>query len=266
MSEIGNIDGGSVERPLTARSVVASTLLGTTPPTLPGWLLVRAGTLFGIAEGTVRTALSRMVAAGELTTADGHYALAGALVARQARQAESRQAEVRPWDGGWTMAVVRAEPRTTGQRTDLRAAASALRLAELREGLWLRPDNLDPDRLPEQAGVLAEQCVRFEARPDVPSAGTLAASLWDLDRWAVRADALRARLAALVPALEAGDTAGLAPGFVLSASVLRLTQADPLLPPDLLPPDWPGAGLRADYERYDRAYQALLRAWFRQQS
>ena len=96
------------ERPLTARSVIASTLLGTTPPRLPGRLLVRAGALFGLAEGTVRTALSRMVAAGELTADDGTYALAGPLLARQARQDESRRAVVaaETWDGGWTMAVV----------------------------------------------------------------------------------------------------------------------------------------------------------------
>jgi len=258
-------DTGNNERPLTARSVVASTLLGTTPPTLPGWLLVRAGALFAITEGTVRTALSRMVAAGELTTTGGDYTLAGGLVARQARQAESRQAEVRPWHGAWTMAVVRAEPRTSLARADLRVAATALRLAELREGVWVRPDNLDPARLPQYAAVLDAQCTRFGSHPVAPSAPALAAALWGLGEWAEHAHTLRARLGDLVPALEAGDTAALAPGFVLSASVLRLTQADPLLPPDLVPPAWPGAALRADYDRYDRAYQSLLRAWFRAQ-
>ena len=54
------------------------------------------------------------------------------------------------------------------------------------------------------------------------------------------------------------------PGFVLSASVLRLTQADPLLPTELLPAAWPGAALRAEYDRYDAAYQSLLRTWFRE--
>ena len=44
------------EPPLTTRSVLASTLLGTRPPRLPVGRLVRAGALFGIAEGTVRTA------------------------------------------------------------------------------------------------------------------------------------------------------------------------------------------------------------------
>ncbi len=79
------------ERPLTARSLIASTLLGTHPPVLPGRLLVRLGELFGIAEGTTRVALSRMVAAGELETEDGRYRLVGAaLLARQAAQERGR--------------------------------------------------------------------------------------------------------------------------------------------------------------------------------
>lgn len=259
----------SDERPLTARSVIASTLLGTTPPRLPGRLLVRAGALFGLAEGTVRTALSRMVAAGELTAEDGTYALAGSLLARQARQDESRRAVVaaEPWDGTWAVAVVHGERRSAPQRVELRAAATALRLAELREGVWLRPDNLHPGRLPASAAVVDAQCARFGgARPHHPDPdAALAGRLWDLGGWAARADGLRARMDGIVAALEGGDTEALAPGFVLSASVLRLTQADPLLPADLLPAGWPGGALRSEYDRYDAAYQYLLGAWFRAQ-
>ena len=51
--------------PLTARSVLASVLLGTDPPWLPTPLLVRTTALFGISEGSTRTALSRLVAAGD---------------------------------------------------------------------------------------------------------------------------------------------------------------------------------------------------------
>lgn len=66
---------------------------------------------------------------------------------------------------------------------------------------------------------------------------------------------------ALAP-LEAGDPGALADGFVTSAAVLRSLQADPLLPRDLLPTDWPGDALRGDYDRYDAAYRSVLRAWF----
>ena len=61
-------------RPLTARSVVLSTLLGVHPPRLAARHLVRVGDLFGIAEGTIRVALSRMVTSGDLVQTDGAYA------------------------------------------------------------------------------------------------------------------------------------------------------------------------------------------------
>lgn len=254
------------ERPLTARSVIASTLLGTTPPRLPGRLLVRAGALFGLAEGTVRTALSRMVAAGELTADDGTYTLAGPLLARQARQDESRRAVVAAerWDGTWALAVVHGEPRPAPQRMELRVAATALRLAELREGVWLRPDNLDPHRLPDARAVVEAQCETFTASPDGDPVA-LAAGLWDLAGWSARADALRAEVAGHLPAVAAGDTAELAAGFVLDAAVLRHLLADPLLPPALLPDAWPGADLRREFDAYDRAYKAIWRTWFRAQ-
>ena len=54
-------------KPLTARSVLASTLLGVTPPRLSTRVLVRSGELFGVGESATRTALSRMVAAGWVT-------------------------------------------------------------------------------------------------------------------------------------------------------------------------------------------------------
>jgi phenylacetic acid degradation operon negative regulatory protein len=57
--------------------------------------------------------------------------------------------------------------------------------------------------------------------------------------------------------------ADLAPGFELSASVLRHLQADPLLPDELLPAGWPGAGLREQYDGWDAGYRSVLEKWSR---
>src|SRR4051812_37910406 len=92
--------------PLTARSVLASVLLGTEPSWLPTPRLVRTAELFGISEGTARTALSRMSAAGEVEGLEGGYRLVGRLAERGERQAASRAASTRPWDGTWELAVV----------------------------------------------------------------------------------------------------------------------------------------------------------------
>jgi phenylacetic acid degradation operon negative regulatory protein len=260
------LDGASDERPLTARSVIASTLLGMRPPRLPTAILVRSCGLFGITEGTTRVAISRMVAAGELHADDGGYRLTGALLDRQDRQDESRHGPAGRWDGQWNMAVVVADRRSAPVRAELRDAAGQLRLAPLREGVWLRPDNLAPDRLPSARAVVDRQCHVFSCRTvDTDEPATLAASLWDLDAWSLRAVALTRRIGELVEALESGDLDSLAPGFLASAAVLRHLQADPLLPAELVPPDWPGDALRADYDRYDIAFRQVWRAWYKAQ-
>jgi phenylacetic acid degradation operon negative regulatory protein len=248
--------------PLTARSVLASVLLGSDPPWLPTPLLVRTTALFGISEGSTRTALSRLVAAGDARAADGGYGLAGRLVARQQRQTASRLAATRPWDGTWELATVEGDARrAAADRAALRDALRALRLVELREGVWGRPDNLEPDRAPDAAAVAGQWCVRWAgARPD-PTPDV--AAHFGLTGWAAAARTLREEMRSLLRPLEAGDTGALADGFVTSAAVLRHLQADPLLPDQLLPSRWPGASLRADYDRYDAAYRATLRDWFR---
>ncbi len=239
--------------------MIASTLLGTTPPRLPGRILVSAAALFGIAEGTARVALSRMVAAGELEADDGWYALAAEhLLARQARQEAGRSwraGAAPPWDGTWLLGVVIAERREAAARAELRARLTRARLAELREGVWTRPANVVVD----WPAVAAEQCTMLTASGLDPA---VAAGLWPLGDWASQAERLRGRLRPLVGPLEAGDSASLAEGFVVSAAVLRLLQADPLLPAELLPDGWPGDALRDEYDRFDDAYRATLRAWF----
>ncbi|MDT0449400.1 PaaX family transcriptional regulator C-terminal domain-containing protein [Streptomyces hesseae] len=233
-------------RPLTARSIVLSTLLGHHPPALPARALVRVGELFGTAEGTIRTALTRMLAAGDVEQRDGAYRLTERLLARQARQDDSRAPRTRPWRGDWEIALVAGERRAAPERAALRQAMAGLRLAELREGCWLRPANLVRTVRPP---VVAEQCTLLTGAPEGdPSA--LAATLWDLTGWARRARALEAALS---------DRPGnLAERFTVSAAVLRHLLADPVLPEPLLPADWPGERLRQRYEAFDRDFRSLL--------
>lgn len=259
MRTISHTDDDLGIRPLTARSVLLSTLLGLDPPELPAARLVATAALFGIEEGTARVALSRMAAAGEVAVDDGRYRLTGRLLERQRRQLSGRRPHARRWDGSWHLAVVVAGRRSAPDRARLRAALVGGRFAEWRDGVWLRPSDLDR---PALAAPLAEHLEWSSARPDAEPAA-LAAQLWDLDGWDRRARALLARLDETVPALESSDTAALAPGFVLAAAVLRHLTQDPLLPPALLPPGWAGPALREAYEAWDRRYQAVLRAYHR---
>ena len=253
-------------KPLSARSIVASTLLGCHPPELPARALVQIGDLFGIAEGTIRVALSRMLAAGEIEAVDGGYRLSGGrLLSRQARQDEGWHRTPEQWDGTWAMAVVGAEGRSAPDRAELRLSMAALRLAELREGVWMRPANLDPARQPEARAIVDAQCRWFGIRSRTGDDRRLAAELWDLASWARDAQELRRQLGGLVDRLESGDHAALAQSSLVSAAVLRHFVADPLLPTALLPARWPGDALRADYDRFDGALRRVLQAWGREQ-
>ena len=203
------VDG---ETPLSARSVVLSTLLGTVPPRMSVRRLVAVGGLFGIGEGTIRTALTRMVQRGELAVSEGaRYELSGALVARQARQSESRAATVDTWNGRWRMAVVTADGRAT-----LRQAMQRLRFATQREGVWLRPDNLPADRLPDPMADASAQCSWYVANP-TDDDSELAASLWDLDGWASRTHALPSAARCTGSSNERKAAWFFAPAYSLSA-------------------------------------------------
>ncbi len=250
-------------QPFTARSLVASALIGSHPPALPGRLLVALGERFGIGGGTTRVALSRMVERGELSNDEGVYALAGDLVARQERQDRSRSGAAAPWDGTWEQAVVTSSGRRARDRARLRRALDALGLGELREGVWMRPANLDVARLPSVRAVADTQVSWYRVSPlDDGSATALAARLFDLDPWAETATALRTAIARAHRDLETDDDAVVS-GFTLASATLRHLVHDPQLPAPLLPPDWPADDLRRAYEDFERAYQRQLRAFFR---
>lgn len=257
MSDKRDIDG----RPLTARSVIASTLLGVDPPRLPTLALVRSGELFGLSEGATRTALSRMAAAGDVEADGSAYRLAGPLLERHARQQAARGAATRPWDGTWELALVADGRRPAAERARLRAAARRLRLAEVREGCWGRPDNLDPDRSPAERAVVTAQCLTVrDARPDDPAAFVAA---FDPGTWAGTARRLLAQMGRAQPTLDRREPAALADTFRLDAAVVRHLLADPALPAELEPPDWPAALLRAAFADFDAGFKATWRAWYR---
>ncbi|MEM8902091.1 MAG: PaaX domain-containing protein, C- domain protein [Actinomycetota bacterium] len=247
-----------IGRSLSTRSVLLSTLLGTDPPRLPVARLVRAGAIFGSSEGAVRTALSRLQASGDVTSDDGWYELSPRLADRRRRQEDSRSLRRRRHDGSWRLLVVRDGRRDRSARDALRGALGRHRLAELREGVWGRPDNLDgPD--PVEA---REQCDAFRGvRPDDPAA--LARRLWDVPRWSSTAHDLRAQLVPLHDRLVAGDEDALRPGFELSAAVLRHLLADPALPRDLVDDAGAGESLRSHYDEFDAAFRSVLLDWLR---
>ncbi|MFG1930854.1 PaaX family transcriptional regulator C-terminal domain-containing protein [Mycobacterium sp. NPDC048908] len=258
-SDVADLIG---DRTLSARSVLATALLGAPEPHLTVGELVAMASLFGISDGAARTCLWRMITNGELTSDDGTYALAGDLLERRQRVDDaSRTAATRPWDGTWELAVVSLDRRSAADRLALRKAAAALHLAELREGVWIRPDNLDPDRLPTLRAVLDRQCVHFHGAATNIPADTIR-SLFSLDDWATNARRLTRALRDEIDA-EAVGADDFAYWFGLSVTVVRHLQLDPLLPDELIPDEWPGRDLRRAYRRFNDVFQQRLSTAFR---
>lgn len=227
---------------MTARSVVLSVLLGAHPARARASELIRLTSDFGIKESALRVALTRMVGAGDLVrNADG-YRLSDRLLARQRRQDDAIDPRVRPWRGEWTAFIVTSVGDDARTRAALRTTMHDNRFGELREGVWMRPDNLDAELGPD---VKARGRV-LRARDDAPA--ELAVRLWDLPGWA------RAGHRLLDEMTAAPDIPG---RFVAAAATVRHLLTDPVLPDELLPTDWPGARLRAAY--HDFAAELLQR-------
>ena len=231
--------------------MLATVLLGAQNGQLPVGYLVEAARLFDIADGAVRSCLSRMVANGELTTSDGVYELSGALAER--RHDVDGAVQPRPpdanWDGTWEIAVVRAASRTAAERHELRVGAARLRFGALRDGCWMRPDNLDSTRQPQERAVIEQQCLMFHgAIADVFPADI--EQMFGLIEWATEArrinEAIDSTLAEKVAQLGAAQ---MRRHFLLLIAAARHLRADPALPDPLLPHDWPGEQLRTAYDQ-----------------
>jgi phenylacetic acid degradation operon negative regulatory protein len=219
--------------PLSARSVALSVLLGAPEGRLPVRDLLAAAEMCGIASATMRVALSRLVSARELSMTEGVYTLSPHHLERLAAQESDLAPELRAWDGTWELVAVVETGRDAVDRARLRADLSAARLAELREGVWMRPANLDRPAFTDPHTTM------MLARPADPA--LLVTKLWNLDEWAETGRALLA--ASTGPQLNGQRLAAV-------AALVRHLRTDPALPHELTPPDWPAAAMRAAYADY----------------
>ncbi len=247
-------------RPLSARSLIASLLLRSRPPRMRGARLVQWCGLFGIAQGTARVALSRMVERGELHSGDGVYELAGRVQRRRGAQDWSLEPEVLEWDGSWRIAIVGPGTRDASERSALRDAMRRLRYAPVRDGVWTRPDNLPRASAAAESWSVADaQSGWWSGVPD--EAPDELVARFGAGDWARRADDLTLRLRSVTTALDGPDDRALADGFVAGAAALAHIRSDPLLPPELADTS-DGISLRRAYGAYEDAFSTALHGWF----
>lgn len=238
-------------RPFNARSLVLSVLLGLPTPQLATPSLMRLADLFDLAPGTMRTALSRMVAAGDLVTDDGIYELRGRLLERKESQDIGRRPVGEAWDESWWVVAVTVPNRTIAARREFRTHMVNARMGELRPDTWLRPANLPRPHVERDVVVVRGQC-----SGDHPA--ELVGRLWDLAAIADRCRVLLGELDEAADGVAAGDLAAVPMAMMRAAAVVRFLRADPLLPDSLTPPDWPVDELRDRYRTFDRRFGRLL--------
>jgi phenylacetic acid degradation operon negative regulatory protein len=234
-------------RRFTARSLVLSVLLGSDPPRLPVGALIDFCSLFDIAPGTVRTALSRMVASREIDSDDGAYVLTGDLLQRRRQQDVGRVAAPDEWDGSWWTAVALADARDITERRRFRSAMEGAKMGELRPTAWMRPSNIGSP--PPLRDLII-------SRGDLPPAvsRSLVDRLW-------RLEALDRRAGELLTILRP-DSDDLAKRFIALATCLRYLRTEPQLPRSLAG-DRRADELRDAYTPEEVRFQGDLRMFLR---
>jgi phenylacetic acid degradation operon negative regulatory protein len=239
-----------VERPLRAWSLIV-TIFGDVAQPRGGSLWL--GTVneimgaFGIGEGVVRTAMSRLAADGWVERSrvgrNSYYRLtAGAT-------AESERAAVRiyrlprqGWSGVWSLAIL--NDGASDPVGDRRAALRNAGFAQLNVNLFIAPG----EHLP--ASPLASgHTIKLQARSStIEQDRRIAVQAWKLDRLADAYRAFGDHFAPLCQALnsetDACELTALAARLLVVHELRRIVLRDPGLPLELLGNDWQGLAAR----------------------
>lgn len=204
--------------------------------------LVRLLAPVGIAAPAVRTAISRMVIQGWLepvTLPGGRGYRATERAARRledTRDRVYRRADT-AWDGSWHL-VLLDPPATRSARARLRADLAFLGYAELSDlVVWVGP--VASGELPgvlERAGATARTARACDLEPSPVDAWDLPALRSSYDGWLASA---RTLVADHLAAHEHPDEAAFAARFHLVHEWRKFLFADPGLPAEVLPADWP---------------------------
>jgi phenylacetic acid degradation operon negative regulatory protein len=204
--------------------------------------LVRLLEPVGIAAPAVRTAISRMVMQDWLEPvliAGGRGYRATPRAIRRLDEAADRiyRRTDQPWDGTWQLVFVEP-PRERSARSRLRADLGFVGYAELAPDVWVSPyprAELDSVLEVAEAGARTARANAFDPAP--VEAWDLAALRTAYDEWLASAEDLVARHSA---GRGDADEAAFVARFHLVHEWRKFLFADPGLPDELLPADWPG--------------------------
>ncbi len=228
--------------------------------------LYLVGERLGFSTHQIRLVLSRLVDEGTFTqegrgrkavlrTTDRHAAFVEPEL-EWLRLAYLQDAGDAPWDGRWTLVTFSLDEERRSARNTLRELLHTMAAAPLAAGVYVHANDITTEVLATAAGLGATDGLTT-ARTDSLTIGgrtrpaEIAAHLWPLDELA---EGYRDFVATYTPHLRrriaADPVDELAKGFEIVAAFRACSDADPLLPPELLPGRWPGAAARDVLRRF----------------
>ncbi len=233
-----------------AVTLIADYTMGTRA-WLPSAAIVALLGEFEVAVGAARTTISRLARRGVLEGSKrGRYSsyrlTKGAATALWNRAGSIAAFTAHPdsWDGSWTLIAFSVPEQESTQRRALRTELRWRGYAPLYDAVWVSPHPLTSKARGELAAlalgatsVFRVQHVELETEADRNPV-----KAWDLAGIAGQYEAFVHRWSKLVPCIAAGGVTG---GAAVRArtevmdTYRRFPVLDPLLPIDLLPPDWP---------------------------
>lgn len=234
---------------------------------------IAAADVFAVAEACrrapeqVRSCLRRLVAEGLFErdgvgqravyrpTDSGLRALAG--FGARALRAHAQDAEGNRWDGRWHLVGFAVPESRRTARDALRDHLGRLGGAAVHNGLYVSPQPWDKDVLATAGDLGVGDHVTLAVTDDLVVGGereprVLAARLWPLADLARRYRDFVDRWSPVLPRLESmqrarqplPDSAFLPGALAMGLAYRACFEADPLLPPELLPQPWPGREAR----------------------
>lgn len=255
----------------SAKSLTLDLLSTLAGRSMPIAALVAAGKLFGIAEGSVRVAVTRLVAAGQVERDErGRYQLgpAAETIDREVQSWRHLDQRTQRWTGQWLGVHLGGLERRRGVARQRREQALRwMGFAELAPGLRVRPDNLrgGVERVRADLRRLGLDPEALVLRLDglEPEAEHRAAQAWDaaaLERGYERSLAELAQSEARLDRQDEG--AAMVESFQLGGHVIRQLTLDPLLPRPLIDSDKRRRLVQAmrRYERHGRRTWARFMA------
>lgn len=243
-----------------------------------------AGPLYDIAatcgmnDQQVRLCLRRLVLDGTLEHVDGRGRRA--VFRRTDPSSEFPLAELalvqfaydqdagkEPWDGWWRLVSFSLDQARRGVRDELRATLLFLGGAPLQSGLYVSANDWDE--------LVAEEVRRLDVTPDVltlttrrldlggeDDPRTIAARVWPLEtvrkNYLTVQEIVGRRLEVVLGAARPDTTAMVRAAVLTVVDFSRVMGSDPLLPPELLPEDWPGPSARRLVSRSLDEFDARL--------